>query len=681
MYRLLVVAYAVAVCAVTVAASSIRPGTWLSVFPNSSDAQANNYQFNQLSGLAVATSGSVYVVDQLYSSTSGGSTERVVVLAPTGRMLSVFPNSSDPSDSANEFRFLHVVKSDTVGHVYVTARLNASNAFEQIVQLSATGALVNVFPNADNQNYSFYSINDLAIDGVGNMFVSGSCSFAHLCLWKLSSSGLLLAVNTTVLFGAIAVDFNGTLYAAGLDSKVSVVSRDLTVLRIYPDTGAPYSFTSILALAVDGVGNVYVADAILGRYRSRIVVLSPDGVLLQTFINATSNAISPNFFTGVVDMAVDRAGNIFVADTAADNNGTGRIIVVSGLNGSSVPAVLSATVCSLMYSLPGSLDYPFSIVYSFQIYYNPGVVQNTVTVINGTGTRTFTNRFGATSIARFSVNGGGTLYLNDASPLDQQGLTMSLLNETVQQPGAGPDALTSSLRLARASSNYITELGAAVIDPMGSAFVTSIQGVTNSTIGASNLNAISADYVACVAPITFSNGLRAVPQPVSTNGGLVVRYSYTISDGLTYAVSANLTLYMSSQFATSQDKLGNPYQVVLNVTGTRQYEYFPTGQKLVSTVFGSHKTTFVQKFYPYSLLSASPGVYSVDSAPFLDAEGFAMQVTPSVPSNGAVIGSPFGTFRGAVNVYLMTVNSSVVLTEGYAVNAPVARLQSQTYSF
>ena len=46
------------------------------------------------------------------------------------------------------------------------------------------------------------------------------------------------------------------------------------------------------------------------------------------------------------------------------------------------------------------------------------------------------------------------------------------------------------------------------IDSLGSAFLSSVPGFLNVTIGASNINSLAAKYSTCQAPITFTNGLR-----------------------------------------------------------------------------------------------------------------------------------------------------------------------------
>jgi hypothetical protein len=163
-------------------------------------------------------------------------------------------------------------------------------------------------------------------------------------------------------------------------------------------------------------------------------------------------------------------------------------------------------------------------------------------------------------------------------------------------PGAGPAVLSSLITIVNASG-AVVEVGSSLVDGLGHAFLSSVPGFKNVTIGASNINSIAANYAACQAPISFTNGLRAPTQPSSSNGAVRFSYSYSISDGATYRVVGNLTITTASAFANSHDLLGNPYQIVTNVTGICICTYWPTSTQPPSMGSASRR--------PYSSHSAS----------------------------------------------------------------------------
>ena len=326
---------------------------------------------------------------------------------------------------------------------------------------------------------------------------------------------------------------------------------------------------------------------------------------------------------------------------------------------------------------------------SLQVSYNPTLrttaVGTAVTILTGAGNRTFTNRFGVSTVTSFTVATIGTggadnlLYLGNTYPVDASGISWTLASP-VQLPGQGPSVLFNQTVVSN-QSGVVSESGASKVDPLGSVFSSSIAGFTNVTIGASNLNALSVITGSCQAPITFSNGLRPPTQPSVSNGAARFSYSYFISDGLTYAVQANLTITCTSAFANTKDLLANPYQIVTNVTGTRLYTYLPTSATVLSTVNGLSTTAFPyadQRFYPYSLLGASPGVYSSNTAPFLDADGVGYSLSPSIPINGAVPG--VGVQYNSSAVYISTAGSTAVLVDGYSIQQPSVTYQQQYYS-
>ena len=101
-------------------------------------------------------------------------------------------------------------------------------------------------------------------------------------------------------------------------------------ITVFPNSSSHYQFEFVGGVAVDSAGNIYVADqdtADNGGY-GRVVVLSSAGVLLHAFPNASSAATSNYQFDQVFGVAVDSAGNIYVGDSA-DNRGSGRVVVLS----------------------------------------------------------------------------------------------------------------------------------------------------------------------------------------------------------------------------------------------------------------------------------------------------------------------------------------------------------------
>ena len=163
------------------------------------------------------------------------------------------------------------------------------------------------------------------------------------------------------------------------------------------------------------------------------------------------------------------------------------------------------SLCILMYSLPGTVDYPFSIAYDLQLTYDPTPViaanQTQLNILAGSGTRTYTNRFGVSTSTSVVMNGL-------AAQADYSGIPLSLaggvpftslvpisLSSPVQLPGVGSSTLVSSVVLHVVGGSYIEIAGAFFLtnpfDPLGQAYLSSIPGFINTTILASNVNTLA----------------------------------------------------------------------------------------------------------------------------------------------------------------------------------------------
>ena len=348
----------------------------------------------------------------------------------------------------------------------------------------------------------------------------------------------------------------------------------------------------------------------------------------------------------------------------------------------------SGYLCFSTFGLPGTIDYPWSAAYSISFTYNPNPVLNgnssAYSILTGTGTRTFTNRLGTVTTVSVTVVPSVTnnlLYVasNNGAAFDSSGLTLSV-SSPVQLPGTSPSATVSSINLFGYGGGVV-EAGAYRTDLLAQVISSNVPGFRNVTIGASNLNALSVVTGVCQASISFTNGLRAPIEGNANNGAQRFFYSYTISDGATYQVTANLTISCTSAFATPEDQLGNQYQTVVGISGFRTYTHLPSGSTITSNITGiASSTSADQTWYPYVLLSSSPGVYSTNSVPYLDAAGLAFTVSPAAPINGNAVGA--GATTPTIRVFTLNLNSNptAVLTEATYLTLPQLPLQQQVYT-
>ena len=317
----------------------------------SSDGTGSAAHFNYPRGVAVDSSGNVYVAD------TNNNTIRKVTAAGVVTTLAGSAGLQGNSDGLGaEARFFQPngVAVDLSGNVYVTDTVNST-----IRKVTAAGAVITlagsaqVTGSADGTGTAalFDFPEALTVDGSGDVYVADT---GNSTIRKVTPAGIVTTIagtagvygsadgtGLTARFGGpagIAVDNAGSLYVADTGNSTirKMTAGIVTTIAGTPGangsadgTAAAARFFAPSGVAVDSSRNLYVADT--GNFTIRKV--TPAGVVttlagtasLQGSSDGTGAAARFNYPRGV---AVDGSRNIYVADTG---NSTIRKVTPAGV--------------------------------------------------------------------------------------------------------------------------------------------------------------------------------------------------------------------------------------------------------------------------------------------------------------------------------------------------------------
>jgi sugar lactone lactonase YvrE len=247
--------------------------------PGYADGTGTSASFDLPAGLALDAAANVYVADtwnyRIRVMTPGGV---VTTLAGSG-----FPFFADGTGTGASFKECWGIAVDSAGNGYISDsgnnRIRVVTPGGVVTTLAGSGAAA--FADGIGAAASFAGPKGVATDGAGNVYVADSGNHR---IRKVTSGGVV-----TTLAGSGVAGF-----AAG--------------------TGPAASFNVPEGVAVDANGNVYVADS----SNNRIRMVTPAGAVTTLagsgaggFADGTATAA---VFAFPVGIAVDSAGNLYVAD-------------------------------------------------------------------------------------------------------------------------------------------------------------------------------------------------------------------------------------------------------------------------------------------------------------------------------------------------------------------------------
>lgn len=309
--------------------------------PGNSDGTGSTAQFRGLISLAVSSDGTVYVAD------TGNRAVRKIT--PAGVVSTYAGGAGAPY---GEIRGIAVSSSGTVYvsdfNKHAIYQLNSSGSATLLAGMSGT-------PGASDGSGTaarFYSPSNLHLDASGNLLVADTLNNT---IRKISASGSVttlagLAGRSSSVDGsgssarfedpyAVAVDASGTAYVADATDHsirkvtaagvVTTLAGSASQLGSSDGSGAAARFFEPHGIAVDGAGNVFVADTgnnTVRKITAAGVVTTLAGTAGQSGSSDGTGAAAR--FSNPYGVSVDGSGNVYVSDAS---NNTIRKITAAGV--------------------------------------------------------------------------------------------------------------------------------------------------------------------------------------------------------------------------------------------------------------------------------------------------------------------------------------------------------------
>ncbi len=243
-------------------------------------------------GMAMDDADNLYVADS--------ANARVLKITPRGDVSTYAGGAGNPgyvdgAASLARFSSPQGVAVDHAGNVYVS---ESQGFFEGIRKIAPSGVVSTLagygaagFADGDGTAARFGAAGQLVLDGTGNLYVADN---GNIAVRKVTPSGTV----TTVIGGP------GAYGTANVDG-----------------VGSAARFGSILGIALDSAGNIYVADLLHNSIRK----VTP-GAMVSTVAGAVVNGTgglsgfvdgngATARFSGPTSMVVDAVGNVQVVDS------------------------------------------------------------------------------------------------------------------------------------------------------------------------------------------------------------------------------------------------------------------------------------------------------------------------------------------------------------------------------
>jgi uncharacterized protein (TIGR03437 family) len=293
----------------------------------------NKVEMSGPTGVAVDGSANIYFADSRNNRVrklAGGNVNTIV-----GNGLVSYSGDGGPATKA-QLSAPGGVAVDAAGNIYIADTNN-----NVVRQVATNGNIANFAGNASPGSNGDGSVatggqlngpESLAVDGSGNVFIADTLNNK---IRKVGANGVISTFGSSATFSApygLATDASGNVYVAEFGgNRVRKISADGSIVTTIAGNGtsgysgdggdsAAAMLSGPKGVAVDSVGNIYIADSANNRVR-KVSSNGSGGLRIDTIagngrggfdtdgVPATSTSVG-----NPVAVALDAVGNIYIAD-------------------------------------------------------------------------------------------------------------------------------------------------------------------------------------------------------------------------------------------------------------------------------------------------------------------------------------------------------------------------------
>lgn len=432
------------------------PGT-----PGTADGRGSAARFRNPVGIAVDDAGNVYVAD------SGNYTLRKVSAGGVVTTLAGSagnPGRADGSGTAAQFRWPAGLAAGSGGLVYVT-----DTDLHTVRALSVGGVVTTLAGNTGNIGSAdgagsaarFNNPLGIALSDTGNIYVADiysrtirSVTAAGVVTTLAGLAGHIGSVDGTGSAArfydplGVAVDVADTVYVADSSNhtirRVSAAGGVVTTLAGLAGSagsadglGTVARFNLPFGLAADREGNLFITDS--RNYTVRRVTAAGQVTTiggLAGYSGSTDGTGSAARFASPYGIAVDRGGNLYVADAENHRISRGRPLFPATVTGVAAPLADGLWGLGARLAIQVTFSKPVTVTGVPQLTLETGAADAAVNYASGSGTTTLTFLYtvaAGQASADLDYAGTNALALHGGTIRDSAGISATL---ALPVPGA-----------------------------------------------------------------------------------------------------------------------------------------------------------------------------------------------------------------------------------------------------